>query len=172
VGDDESTPTEMAQHDLHEMKREIDEANVHFGMASAFNATAEVMNSLGFDDAAAAATAGAAQANAAGATDVTQAMAWGTAASEWQDVAHDLRDQASAQGAAWTAGAHAAHAEDQLARGGLTESAKTTVEVEAARGRAEETAYNKRAGELGDAARESADDAVALERAAQNLEDQ
>ena len=59
VGDDESTPTEMAQHDLHEMKREIDEANMHLGMASAFNATAEVMDSLGFDDAAAAASAGA-----------------------------------------------------------------------------------------------------------------
>jgi hypothetical protein len=172
LGDDESTPTEMAKHDLHEMKREIDEANMNLGVASALNATADVMNSLGFDEAATAASAGAARANAAAMTDVTQAMTWQTAASEWQDVAHDLRDQSSAQGAAWTAGVHAAHAEDQLAGGGLSEAAKTTAEVEAARGRAEEQAYNKRAEELGDAARESADDALALERAAMRLEDQ
>jgi len=171
LGDDELTPTDMAKHDLHEMKREIDEANMNLGVASALNATADVMNSLGFDEAASAASAGAASANAAAVVDVTQAMTWQTAASEWQDVAQDLVGQSSAQGAAWTAGAHAAHAEDQLTGGGLSETAKTAAEVEAARGGAEEKAFNTRAGELGDAARESADDAVALERAAKSLGD-
>jgi glucokinase len=169
VADD--TPLEMQQADLQEAQREVGEANAKWMLASGLDAAADVMETLGFDEAATDAEAAATAARASGVVDALQAMSWMTAASSWGEVANDLDQQSDARGGAYVAGARALGAEDDLAEGGLTEAEQTKARVEAARSRAEETELNERAEELAGSAREAAEAAAMAERAARNLDD-
>jgi hypothetical protein len=169
VSDD--TPSELQQADLREAQREIGEANASWLLASGLDAAADVMETLGYDEAATETERAATAARASGVVDAMQAMSWMTAASSWGEVASDLDQQAEAQGGAWVAGARARSAEDDLADGGQTEAERTKAQVEAATSRAEATVLNERAQELETAAREAALEAVTAERAARNLGD-
>jgi hypothetical protein len=168
---DDDTPSEMQQADLREAQREVGEANANWMLASGLDAAADVMETLGFDEAATEAERAATAARADGVVDTLQAMSWMTAASGWGTVASDLEQQSAARGGAYAAGARALEAEDDLAEGGLTEAEQTAARVEAARSRAEETELHERAEELASSASEAADAAARAERAARNLGD-
>ncbi len=167
----DDTPQEMAQADLAEAQREVGEAQTMFTLASGLDATAQVMDTLGFDEAADGAHEAATAARMAGATDAIQAMDWMTAAAQWGSVADDLKQESEATGGAYAAGGRAVKAEDALAAGDLDEAARTAAAVEAARSRAEEGVLHKRADDLAGSASEAAQAAAMAERAARQLGD-
>jgi hypothetical protein len=167
----DDTPEELAQRDTGEAKRELGEAQAMFTVASGFDVTAQVMDTLGFGEAAADAQQAAAAARGAGIVDAIQAMDWMEAATSWGTVADDLKQQSGARGGAYAAGDRALKAEDALAAGGLGEAERTAAEVEAARSRAEEGVLHQRAEELAGSASEAAEQAAMAERAARQLGD-
>jgi hypothetical protein len=166
----DDTPMEMAHDDALEAKRELDEANALTSMAAGFNATAEVLDSLGFDEAAKAASAAASSTSAAAATDYRQGLDLALAASQWKMVADDLAEQAKAQGGAYAADARADKIEDELQKDSMSQSERTTAQVQAARERATEDVLGRRAAEMGVEAKSDADLAQGLEEAARSLD--
>jgi hypothetical protein len=162
----DDTPQEMAQADYAEAQREVGEAQTMFTLAGGLDVTAQVMDTLGFDEAAAGAQQAATAARVAGVTDAMQAMEWMTAATQWGTVADDLKQESDATGGAYAAGGRAVKAEDALAAGDLDEAARTAAAVEAARSRAEEGVLHKRADDLAGSAGEAAQAAAMAERAA------
>jgi len=167
----DNTPKEMAQTDMREAHREVGEAQTMFAIASGLDVTAELMDTLGFDEASKDAQQAAVAARGAGVVDTMQALDWMTASGDWGTVAVDLNQESEAQGGAYAAGARAVKAEDDLAAGGLGEAEQTAAAVEAARSRAEETVLHHRADELAGSASEAAQEAAMLERAARALGD-
>jgi hypothetical protein len=167
----DDTPQEMAQADYAEAQREAGEAQTMFTLASGLDATAQVMDTLGFDETADGAHLAATAARMAGATDAIQALDWMTAATQWGTVADDLKQESEATGGAYAAGGRAVKAEDALATGDLDEAARTAAAVEAARSRAEEGVLHKRADDLAGSASEAAQAAAMAERAARQLGD-
>jgi hypothetical protein len=170
VGSDESTPSEMAEHDLAEARRETADAQTQFAIEKGNIAIANLMGVAGAEDAMWDAVDRAEDAHQAGAVDAQQAIHWTTAATHWQEAASDLQQQAQAQGGAYVADAQATAAEDRLHHGELDEREKTKAEVEAARSRAEEGALDRRAHELGDAAHQEAERAEFAEKMAHDLD--
>ena len=171
MGDDESTPTDMAEIDELMAKMEIDESKVLFTEAAALSASADILDTFGFDDAAKVAATAAAATHADATRDLIQGMDLATAATQWREVADDLKEQAKAQGGAYAADAEADYAEDELKKGALSEGERTSLEVGAAQNRATQEVLSRRAEELGDSAKTAADMAQDLERAARNLDD-
>jgi hypothetical protein len=171
VGDDESTPTEMAEVDELMATLEINQAKALFTEAAALNMGAEVLETFGFDEAAKMASTAAGDTQAAATRDLLQGMDLATAGAQWRIVADDLDQQAKAQGGAFTADAEADEAEDELKKGGLSESERTNAELDAASDRAKEAVLGRRAKELGEAAKDAAEVAQDLERAARNLDE-
>jgi hypothetical protein len=171
VGDDEITPTDMAEGDELMAIMEIEEAKVGFTEAGALSAGADILETFGFDDAAKLASAAAAATHADATRDLIQGMDLATAAAQWREVADDLKQQAKAQGGAYAADAEADFAEDELKKGDLSEHERTSLEVGAAQNRATQEVLSRRAEELGDSAKTAADSAQDLERAARALGD-
>src|SRR6266511_3145237 len=77
---------EMAHDDALEAKQEFDEAKMLMSMAAGLNASAEVLESIGFDEAAKVASAAASSTSAAAATDIQQGLDLAMAASQWKMV--------------------------------------------------------------------------------------
>ena len=171
MGDDESTPTDMAEMDELMASLEIQESKALFTEAAALSAGADILDTFGFDDAAKVASMKAAEAHAEASRDLVQGMNLTVAATQWREVADDLRQQSKAQGGAYAADAEADDAEDELKKGDLSERERTSLELGAAQNRATQEVLSRRAEELGDAAKSAADMAQDLERAARNLDD-
>jgi hypothetical protein len=94
----DDTPQEMAQADYAEAQQEAGEAQTMFTLASGLDATAQVMDTLGFDETADGTHLAATAARMAGATDAIQALDWMTAATQWGTVADDLKQESEATG--------------------------------------------------------------------------
>jgi hypothetical protein len=171
VGDDESTPTDMAEADELMAMMEIEESKVLFTEAGALSAGADILKTFGFDDAAKVASAAAATTHADATRDLIQGMDLATAAGQWREVADDLKQQAKAQGGAYAADAEADYAEDELKKDDLSERERTDLEVGAAQNRATQEVLSRRAEELGDSAKTAAESAQDLERVARDLGD-
>jgi len=167
----DDTPMEMAHDDALEAKQEFDEAKMLMSMAAGLNASAEVLESIGFDEAAKVASDAASRTSAAAATDIQQGLDLAMAASQWKMVADDLAEQAKAQGGAYAADARADKIEGELQKDSMSESERTTAQVQAARERATEDVLGRRAAEMGIEAKSDADLAQTLEQAARNLGD-
>jgi hypothetical protein len=171
VGDDESTPTDMAKVDELMATTELEESKALFTEAGALSAGADILERFGFDDAAKVASAAAAATQAEATRDLIQGMDLSIAAAQWREVADDLKQQAKAQGGAYAADAEADYAEDELKKGDVSERERTNLEVGAAQNRATQEVLSRRAEELGDSAKTAADSAQDLERAARDLGD-
>jgi len=171
VGDDEITPTDMAEGDELMAIMEIEESKVLFTEAGSLSAGADILKTFGFDDAAKLASTAAAATNAEATRDLIQGMDLATAAGQWREVADDLKQQAKAQGGAYAADAEADYAEDELKKDDLSERERTDLAVGAAQNRATQEVLSRRAEELGDSAKTAADTAQDLERAARDLGD-
>jgi hypothetical protein len=171
VGDDESTPTDMAEMDELMASLEIRESKALFTEAAALSAGADILETFGFDDAAKVASTKAAETHAEASRDALQGLDLALAATQWREVADDLKQQAKAQGGAYAADAEADDAEDELKKADLSERERTSLELGAAQNRATQEVLSHRAEELGDSAKAAADMAQDLERAARNLDD-
>lgn len=171
MGDDEMTPERMAIHIAAEADREFAEAKALNAVADGLGVTAEFMDSLGFDEAARAAQLAANAERMAALKDTQQGVAYSVAATEWLTAGSDLKLQARAQGQAYAADNRADAAEHRLEDENLSEREKTAAELDAARARAEEAVFERRADELGEAARDAVDVAQMLEQGARQLEE-
>jgi hypothetical protein len=171
VGDHEWTPGHQAIHDGAEADREYDEAKVLNLVAEGLDSTADLMQSIGLDEAARTAQAAADAERVAAFIDTQQGIAYEAAATEWLIADDELKLQARAQGQAYVAADRAEAAEHQLGDKDLSEREKTDARLAAARAHADEGVFEQRADELGDSARSVIELAKGMERMARQMDD-
>ena len=171
MGDHEWTPEHQAIHDGAEADREYDEAKVLNLVADGLGSTADFMQSIGLDEAAATTQAAANAERIAALIDTQQGIAYEAAMHEWLIAGDDLKLQARAQGQAYVAVDRAEAAEHQLGDKDLSEREKTDAQLAAARAHTDEAVFERRADELGDSAKSVIELAEGMERMARQLDD-
>jgi len=166
MGDDETSPSEMAREDEQEALRELDEATDLFAETTRLREGADALAAAGDGQAGLIVRTAAAFRQMDATEDMLQAIDLGTAAGGWDEVQDDLNQRMKAEALAEAAAARADKAEGLARDDDLNESQREAAETEFAAERAEEKAALRRAQKMGEAAKASEESARMHERTA------
>jgi hypothetical protein len=166
MGDDETSPSEIAREDEQEALRELDEATDLFAETTRLREGADALATAGYGQAGLIVRTAAAFRQMDATEDMLQAIDLGTAAGGWDEVQDDLNQRMKAEALAEAAAARADKADARVGNDELNDSQREAAEAEFAAERAREKAALHRAQKMGEAAKASEESARMHERTA------
>lgn len=169
MGDDTTgtTPHDQAEVDEAAAERMRGLQQVDENIAHGYDALADTMANLGFEQATESAEDGAESARHAGAQAKNSAEAYEGASQAWTHVDHDLSEQAKLTGQGFVASSTASEAHHTLTSAqGMSDEQRTGLELLAAREDASVPVFGERAAAMGAEAVQDMNHAHALEESA------